>query len=309
MGQKLGLSRKSPESVRKEPYSQLRNKVVLVWILRYHSFKASLDIVRFICSDYLGVSLSLALFTPSNVYLHYDFLHKQWLKNYPHSLTYVRSPYEVSLVLLSGSRVFLCGLGRSGKGTVVLEGGAVELSTDTHWWHRGAGVLYVHQLASVFVFCGIRTRFSEQYFPQSGVWRRLPPLSCEQSHFNPCLFHELIYLASGLVDTVETYNPRLNQFQSLRNVPLGRLSRPAFSAFVPLDDELLVLTSASAVKMKNGQWVVTPLRNPSATTFNSNCTPVVYEGTLFSVNMRLYHLFGIDLATFSTITRDQLPFK
>lgn len=110
---------------------------------------------------------------------------------------------------------------------------------------QGAGVAK----AASFVYAfggsdGSKARSScEKYGIQSRLWQGLRDMLYPRSYFTPCQFRAFIYLASGSVNAIETFNPETEVFTELPVALPIQFVRDSYSVAFIANGELCLLTT------------------------------------------------------------------
>ena len=161
------------------------------------------------------------------------------------------------------------------------------------------GIVYHYDSISVFVFGGsedggapIKTAIKYSFKKPdnflarrrpSGAWEQLSDMMHPRSHFNPCLFAGLIYIAGGGHPSIEAYDPPSGQTRGLiRSDEID----PDISLMVSHMDKLVLIGNARVFRRSYSNPQIEEKRDRIAgNALWSNMTPVVVEDAAYIVVM------------------------
>lgn len=197
-----------------------RAKVWLLHIKHTRGSRGNLsrNILREVCSFLHPITL-LVHVTESYI-RSFDFRRGAWKQQCPLHF-HIKADSGSRWVVLKNGSVFICGGGRpAGWNTAYIVGNECAEQGQMHetrYWH---GVVAYNSHA-VYVFGGIGSRGDlvnscEKYHLQQHLWTLLPPTQQTRARFNPCLFHESIYLCGIGSLLLEVFSPLSDQILPFR---------------------------------------------------------------------------------------------
>ena len=244
----------------------------------------------------------------------YSFRTRTWSANLPLKKLINVDAFSSSWVLLDSYNIFVCGgapckvyTDMTHKGWnsayIVHAKGAVEDLPAMHTVRAYHGLILWRN--SVFVFGGsvyedvnLRRREaitgSERYQVFATMWQFVQPMAIPRANFNPCLFHEIIYLSSWII---EGYSPARNTYIDYQVKLPGN---PVRCVYVD-SSELVVHTEFLVIRFEMGSNGVLAETSSTAQRHHGHyvrtcCPPVVdaAAGVLHFVHCGQHLLFFMD---------------
>ena len=155
--------------------------------------------------------------------LFFDFQTETW-REQPLNL-HVQAHHNSSWVMLEGGSVFICGGGYDLNTAYIVGDRCTEQGRmfEARCWH---GMLAYNNAVYVFGgYRGGRLNSCEKYHLQQHTWTLLPSMKQARYHFNPCLFHENIFLCGDWSPLLEAFSPQRDQMLPFQlSMPVDVLS-------------------------------------------------------------------------------------
>lgn len=165
-----------------------------------------------------------------------------------------------SYVSLSEFAIFCCGGSCKGQYTsaaYLLEAGKVTALNSLPTRRGFAGVILVGDFTYIFggvnrsgiAHLGLLQQCTKIRINGPKIWEEMPGLQHGRAHFNPCFYHDFIYLMGGCIrDSIEMFSPAANTVCTLRAKMFTEINH-ACSVWVH-SDELCVLTEFNYVRYR-----------------------------------------------------------